>query len=81
MFGGLASIPLYLQIVKGATPTEAGLLLLPMTLGIMVGSVFSGQVISRTGRYRRFPIIGAGLLAVSLFAFHWVRYDTPCGRR
>ena len=77
MFGGLASIPLYLQIVKGATPTEAGLLLLPMTLGIMFGSVFSGQVISRTGRYRMFPVIGAGLLTLSLFAFHWVRYDTP----
>jgi EmrB/QacA subfamily drug resistance transporter len=77
MFGGLASIPLYLQIVKGATPTEAGLLLLPMTLGIMFGSVFSGQLISRTGRYRHFPIIGAALLTVSLFALHWVRYDTP----
>ncbi|KAB7743951.1 DHA2 family efflux MFS transporter permease subunit [Nostocoides sp. F2B08] len=77
MFGGLASIPLYLQIVKGATPTEAGLLLLPMTLGIMFGSVFSGQLISRTGRYRHFPIIGGALLAVSLFAFGWVAYDTP----
>ena len=49
MFGGLAALPLYLQIVKGATPTEAGLLLLPMTLGIMIGSIVSGQVISRTG--------------------------------
>lgn len=77
MFGGLASIPLYLQIVKGATPTEAGLLMLPMTLGIMFGSVFSGQVISRTGRYRIFPIMGAGLLTASLFIFHWVRWDTP----
>ena len=77
MFGGLASIPLYLQIVKGATPTEAGLLMLPMTLGIMFGSVFSGQVISRTGRYRIFPIVGAGLLTASLFVFHWVHWDTP----
>ncbi|MGA8047173.1 MAG: MDR family MFS transporter [Dermatophilaceae bacterium] len=77
MFGGLASIPLYLQIVKGATPTEAGLLLLPMTLGIMFGSVFSGQLISRTGRYRHFPIIGGALLAVSLFAFSRVAHDTP----
>ena len=77
MFGGLASLPLYLQIVKGASPTEAGLLLLPMTLGIMVGSILSGQVISRTGRYRAFPIVGSGLLAMSLFAFHWVAYDTP----
>ena len=77
MFGGLAALPLYLQIVKGATPTEAGLLLVPMTLGIMVGSIFSGQVISRTGRYRMFPIIGSALLAGSLFVFHYVAFDTP----
>jgi len=77
MFGGLAALPLYLQIVKGATPTQAGLLLLPMTLGIMFGSILSGQIISRTGRYRKFPIIGSGLLAVSLFTFHYVAFDTP----
>ena len=77
MFGGLAALPLYLQIVKGATPTQAGLLLLPMTLGIMVGSITSGQIISRTGRYRIFPVIGSGLLAVSLFVFHYVEFDTP----
>lgn len=77
MFGGLAALPLYLQIVKGVTPTEAGLLLLPMTLGIMAGSVLSGQVISRTGRYRMFPIVGAALLTVALFVFHYVEFDTP----
>ena len=77
MFGGLASLPLYLQIVKGASPTQAGLLLLPMTLGIMAGSIVSGQIISRTGRYRMFPIVGAALLTVSLFVFHYVAYDTP----
>ncbi|CAN7225662.1 MDR family MFS transporter [Knoellia sp. LjRoot47] len=77
MFGGLASLPLYLQIVKGASPTEAGLLLVPMTLGIMSGSIISGQVISRTGRYRWFPIVGVGLLMVSLFVFHYVEFDTP----
>ncbi|MEO7423306.1 MAG: MDR family MFS transporter [Ornithinibacter sp.] len=77
MFGGLASLPLYLQIVKGASPTEAGLLLLPLTLGIMVGSIFSGQVISRTGRYRIFPVIGAGLLTIALFTFHFIAFDTP----
>ncbi|RKT79241.1 EmrB/QacA subfamily drug resistance transporter [Terracoccus luteus] len=76
MFGGLAALPLYLQIVKGATPTEAGLMLLPMTLGIMSGSITSGQIISRTGRYRKFPIIGAALLVLSLYAFHWVNADT-----
>ena len=77
MFGGLASIPLYLQIVKGASPTEAGLLLLPMTLGIMTGSISSGQIISRTGHYRIFPIIGVGLLMMSLFLFHYIHFDTP----
>ena len=77
MFGGLAALPLYLQIVKGATPTEAGLLLLPMTLGIMIGSILSGQIIARTGRYRMFPIVGSALLTISLFVFHYVAYDTP----
>jgi EmrB/QacA subfamily drug resistance transporter len=77
MFGGLASLPLYLQIVKGATPTSAGLMLLPMTLGLMTGSIISGQIISRTGQYRQFPIIGCGLLVGSLFGFHYVGADTP----
>jgi len=80
MFGGLAALPLYLQIVKGASPTQAGLLLLPMTLGIMTGSIFSGQMISRTGRYRQYPIIGAGLLVLALFAFHFVDAETPLWR-
>jgi EmrB/QacA subfamily drug resistance transporter len=77
MFGGLASLPLYLQIVKGATPTIAGLMLLPMTLGMMSGSIISGQLISKTGRYRQFPIIGCGLLVAALFGFHYVQADTP----
>ena len=76
MFGGLACLPLYLQIVKGATPTSAGLMLLPMTLGMMGGSILSGQIISRTGRYRQFPIIGCALLVGSLFGFHFVGADT-----
>ena len=77
MFGGIACLPLYLQIVKGASPTEAGLLLLPMILGIMTGSIVSGQIISRTGRYRHFPIIGSALLVISLFGFHYIGADTP----
>ncbi len=76
MFGGLASLPLYLQIVKGATPTSAGLMLLPMTLGMMSGSIISGQMISRTGQYRQFPIIGCALLVGALFGFHYVGADT-----
>jgi hypothetical protein len=52
-------------------------MLLPMTLGMMSGSIISGQIISRTGQYRQFPIIGCGLLIVSLFGFHYVGADTP----
>lgn len=77
MFGGLVSLPLYLQIVKGATPTESGLMLLPLTLGIMTGSIISGQTISRIGRYRRFPRAGVILLALALFAFSFIHADTP----
>ncbi|HVI36372.1 MAG TPA: MDR family MFS transporter, partial [Gaiellales bacterium] len=80
LFGGIACLPLYLQIVKGASPTAAGLLLLPMTLGIMTGSIVSGQLISRTGRYRHFPIIGSALLVLSLFGFHYIGADTPLWR-
>jgi EmrB/QacA subfamily drug resistance transporter len=66
MFGGLVLIPLYLQIVKGSSPTGAGLLLLPLMAGIIVGSVVSGQLISRTGRYKILPVVGAALLTVAL---------------
>lgn len=69
MFGGLATLPLYLQIVRGLTPTEAGLALVPFTLGIMIGSVTSGQAISRTGRYKVYPVIGTALMAAASLAF------------
>ncbi|MGH3994125.1 MAG: MFS transporter, partial [Pseudonocardiaceae bacterium] len=77
MFGGFAALPLYLQIVKGASPTQAGLMLLPMTVGIMSGSMITGLAISRTGRYRIYPIIGAALLVIGLLLFSRVGVDTP----
>jgi EmrB/QacA subfamily drug resistance transporter len=77
MFGGISVLPLYLQIVKGASPTVAGLQLLPLTLGIMSGSVVSGQLISRTGRYKVFPMIGTSLMLLALIAFSQVTADTP----
>ncbi|MDT4934865.1 MAG: hypothetical protein QOK11_2757 [Pseudonocardiales bacterium] len=76
MFGGMASIPLYLQIVKGASPTKAGLLILPMVAGIMASSLLAGQVTSRTGRYRKFPIVGSALLVVGLVLMTQVSADT-----
>ena len=77
MFGGLAGLPLYLQIIKGASPTKAGLLLIPLTLGIMAGSISSGQIISRTGKYKVFPIIGAATLIAALSFLAVVKPDTP----
>ncbi|MHA3703740.1 MDR family MFS transporter [Jatrophihabitans sp. YIM 134969] len=66
MFGAITLIPLYLQIVKGASPTKAGLLTLPLVLGIMAASVIAGQITSRTGRYKIFPIIGCVLLVTGM---------------
>lgn len=76
MFGGLASLPLYLQLVKGATPTESGLLLLPLTAGIMVGSIVAGQAIARTGRYKALPVTGCALLVLGLLALSTIHADT-----
>lgn len=77
MFGALALLPLYLQIVKGATPTEAGLQTLPLVLGIMSMSILSGQLISRTGRYKIWPIIGLSLMIVGIGALSFIDVDTP----
>ena len=77
MFGGFLLLPLYLQIVKGATPTTGGLELIPFVIGIMAGSIISGQTISRTGRYRIFPIVGTSLMLVALLLFSRVTADTP----
>ena len=66
MFGGLMTVPLYLQIVKGSSATLAGLQMIPFVFGIMAGSIVSGQLIARTGRYRIFPIIGSSLMVIAL---------------
>ncbi|GAA1771793.1 MDR family MFS transporter [Luedemannella helvata] len=77
MLGGLLIVPLYLQIVKGSTPTEGGLQLIPFVLGIMTSSIISGQVIYRTGRYRLFPIVGSALMVIALVLFSRITADTP----
>jgi EmrB/QacA subfamily drug resistance transporter len=76
MFGGMMSIPLYLQIVKGASPTKAGLLVLPMVAGMMIASLTAGQLTARTGRYKIFPVVGSALLVVGLVLLHTVHADT-----
>ncbi|HEY0951879.1 MDR family MFS transporter [Nocardioides sp.] len=66
MFGGIMLLPLYMQIVHAATPTESGLLMLPMVVGMMAASIGSGIVISRTGHVRLFPIVGSGVMVLGL---------------
>jgi EmrB/QacA subfamily drug resistance transporter len=66
MFGAITFLPLYQQTVQGASATNSGLLLLPMMGGMLVTSVTIGQAISRTGRYRIFPIVGGVVLTVGL---------------
>ncbi|MFC5502437.1 MDR family MFS transporter [Lysinimonas soli] len=76
MFGAISTVPLYLQLVKGATPTESGFQLLPMILGLMISSIVSGQVISRTGRYRIFPIMGTAFMGLGFLVFTTIKADT-----
>jgi hypothetical protein len=59
-------MPLYLQVARGATPSAAGLLLTPMMGGVFVTSIVSGQIISRIGRYRLFPIAGTAIMTLGL---------------
>ncbi|MFD6159584.1 MDR family MFS transporter [Nocardia sp. NPDC060256] len=80
LFGGIILVPQYLQVVRGASPIAAGLQLLPMVGGLMVGSIVSNRLISRTGRYRAFPIIGTATVAVGLFLFHYLTPETPLWR-
>jgi EmrB/QacA subfamily drug resistance transporter len=77
MFGGLMTVPLYLQIVKGSSPTVAGLQMIPFVVGIMAGSITAGQLIARTGRYRILPIIGSSLMVIALGLFALISADTP----
>lgn len=76
MFGGILILPLYMQIVHGASPTESGFLMLPMVAGMMTASIGSGKIISRTGKVRTFPIVGSAFITVSLFLLSFTTADT-----
>jgi EmrB/QacA subfamily drug resistance transporter len=65
MFGAIAMLPMYLQLVKGLTPTEAGLMMITFTLGILTGSITAGRTISSSGTYRIFPIMGTAILSTA----------------
>jgi len=67
MFGAMTFLPLYQQTVQGASPTVSGLMLTPMMLGVTVTSIVAGQVTTKTGRYKVFPILGGGIMGVGLY--------------
>ena len=67
LFGAITYLPLYLQVVKGEHATASGLMLTPMMAGLLVTSILSGQLISKFGRYKPFPIAGTAIMTVALY--------------
>jgi EmrB/QacA subfamily drug resistance transporter len=77
LFGGAIYLPLYFQTVHGMSPTQSGLAMLPMMGGMFSMSIISGQLLSRTGRYKIYPIIGSAILALAFFLLSTIAVDSP----
>ncbi len=77
MFGAIVMLPLYMQVVKGYSATEAGLKLIPLMLGIVTTSIVSGKLISQHGHYKRFPIMGTAIMTLGILAMVRLDIDTP----
>lgn len=77
LFGAAGYLPTFLQMVDGASATESGLLMLPMMAGIVGASIISGQLVSRTGRYKIHPILGSALSVVGMWLLSRLDTDTP----
>ncbi len=76
MFGALTFLPQYMQVVKEVSPTQSGLRLLPMMGGLLLASITTGQLISRFGKYRVFPILGTAAMTIGLFMLSLLHPDT-----
>ncbi len=76
LFGSVTYLPVFLQLVQGSSPTASGLELVPMMAGMLSTSIASGQIISRIGRYKIFPIAGTAVLAVGLFLLSRMHVNT-----
>ena len=77
MFGAIVMLPLYFQVVKGYSATSAGLKLIPLMLGIVTTSIFSGKMISKHGHYKRYPIMGTAIMTVGILLMTRLQIDTP----
>ncbi len=80
LFGAIVFVPLFLQIVYGATPTSSGLRMLPLMAGLLIAAILSGRVISRIGRYKAFPIAGTAILVVGMYLLFRLGATTPSWR-
>ncbi|WP_020577183.1 MDR family MFS transporter [Actinopolymorpha alba] len=76
MFGTIIYLPIYLQVVKGMSPTASGLAMLPAVLGIFTSSIGAGQLITRNGRYKIYPIIGAAVIAIGVWLLSQLHADS-----
>ena len=76
MFGALTFLPLFMQNVKGVSPTASGLRILPLMLGMLGASVTSGRLVTRWGRYRIFPIVGTALMTVGAYLLSLIDAST-----
>ncbi|MFB6691722.1 DHA2 family efflux MFS transporter permease subunit [Streptomyces virginiae] len=70
MFGAMVYLPTFLQIVQGVSPTMSGVHMLPMVIGMLISSTASGQIVSRTGRWKVFPLAGTAVTAIGLLLLH-----------
>ncbi|WP_329179334.1 MFS transporter [Streptomyces sp. NBC_01477] len=70
MFGAMTYLPTFLQVVHGYSPTLSGVHMIPMVVGLLISSTGSGQIVSRTGHYKVFPIVGTAVTAVGLLLLH-----------
>ena len=76
LIGSVTYLPVFLQIVKGLSPTESGLRMVPLMAGTLVTSILAGQLVSRTGKYKLFPIIGTTIVALSLLLISRMTAET-----
>jgi EmrB/QacA subfamily drug resistance transporter len=79
LFGSVTYLPLFLQVVKGDSPTASGLRMIPMMGGMLVSSIVTGQLISRRGRYKTYPIIGTAVMVTGLFLLSRMTVETSIG--
>ncbi|MEU6770776.1 MFS transporter [Streptomyces sp. NPDC046759] len=77
LFGAASYLPTFLQMVDGASATESGLLMLPLMAGIVGASIIGGQLISHTGRYKIYPVLGGAVSAVGMWLLSRLEVDTP----